>query len=61
MNKVLERTAAACEVGKNLIVRIGKEKHDHLADFSDTEPVSYTHLDVYKRQILNTVGDHQQC
>lgn len=41
-NKVLERTAAACEVGKNLIVRIGKEKDDLLTDFSDTQPKFHT-------------------
>ena len=38
MNKVLEHTAAACEVRKNLIVCIGKGKDDLLTDFSDTEP-----------------------
>ena len=38
MNKVLERTAAACKVGKNLIVHIGKQKDDLLTDFSDTQP-----------------------
>ena len=28
----------------------------YMSDRADEEPVSYTHLDVYKRQILHTGG-----
>ena len=38
---------------------IGEEEDSHLGDFI---PVSYTHLDVYKRQIHGTIGEtwHRQ-
>ena len=42
MNTVLEHTASACKVEKNLVVRTGKEKDDLLSDFSDTEPTFQT-------------------
>ena len=38
MNKVLECAAAAWEVGKNLVVRVGKEKDHLLTDFSYVDP-----------------------
>lgn len=37
VNKVLERTAAACEVGKTLIVNVGKEKSNIQSDFTEED------------------------
>ena len=34
---------------QNRLVRL--TNHDHIAEADWTEPVSYTHLDVYKRQV----------
>ena len=33
--------------------RAGKELHINCSDYTEAEAVSYTHLDVYKRQALH--------
>ena len=43
---------AASDTGKNILYSVFTERPKHL----DPVPVSYTHLDVYKRQILISVS-----
>ena len=39
-----------------LIVEIGTSSYDAVEEGDGAEPVSYTHLDVYKRQVLTGPG-----
>ena len=37
---------------------VGRVRQDNQDDYRAGEPVSYTHLDVYKRQVLIMDSDH---
>ena len=48
--------------GKTSLFNIASGSHEHVGNYSgvtvDAKAVSYTHLDVYKRQLSNIVSNY---
>ena len=51
------RTSGRSMLAERRIRSIGRNARICACKCRDTHPVSYTHLDVYKRQLINSVND----